>query len=374
MATFKYINNVKNHVLAGGKEFITYDFGIRETIDYPSHNGVDLQCGPRGDSDVLAIASGTVVYVNTSCTHNFAKGVDSKGYVNSCCNACGNYVKIQHENGYFTRYLHLKPGTVRVKVGQHVNAGDVLGHMGLTGQTSGIHLHFDVNNGSRYIDPLPYLQGTANFNALSLSSDIKRGYTVRVKAGALFTSGVRPASFVYQTEYLVQQVKNNAALVGVLSGEFIAVGWFDISDLYAISKAGDVNTSPENSRPVILCPDAVDYLTGKSIPGAGTIKMYYAVQDDENKKLFKIYDGLKYKYTVSRSKVVGYADNYAYMKTKIALNARRSPEISDVNIKTVLNEGEKVLVHKVHLESDGRVWDRVYVDGVWCFVVARHLA
>lgn len=380
MATFKFIPNVKNHVLSDGNEFITYDFGTREKVDYPSHNGVDLQCGRLGESDVIAIAAGTVVSVNTSCAHNYAKGVDSKGYVCSCCNACGNYVKIQHENGYYTRYLHLKPGSIKVKVGQTVKAGVVLGHMGLTGQTSGIHLHFDVNDGSRYVDPLPYLQGTASFKVQSLGSvNIKRGYTVRVKKGSLFTSGVKPASFVFTTEYLVQQIKGDAALVGVLSNEqFTAVGWFKLSCLDAVSKTsvcrpGGEPTSPTNSKAVILLPDAVDVKTGDKV-ALGTIRKYYAVKDSDNKAQYKIYDGDKYLFNVSSKKVVAYADNYAYMNTKINLPARTAPDVENSYVKLTLKSGERVFVHRVDLESDGRAWHRVYLNGSWYFVVARHLA
>lgn len=379
MATFKLISNVKNHVLLDGKEFITYDFGTREQKDYPSHNGVDLQCGRLGESDVVAVAAGTVVKINDTCTHNYAKGTDSKGYVYSCCNACGNYVKIQHENGYYTRYLHLKPGSIKVKVGQTVKAGDVLGHMGLTGQTTGIHLHFDVNDGSRYVDPLPYLQGTASFKAQSLGSvDIKRGYTVRVKKGSLFTSGVKPASFVFTTEYLVQQVKGDAALVGVLSNEqFTAVGWFKFSCLDAVSKTsvcrpGGEPTYPANSKAVILLPDAVDVKTGDKV-ALGTIRKYYAVKDSDNKAQYKIYDGDKYMFNVSSKKVVAYADNYAYMNAKISLPARTAPDVENSYVKLTLKSGERVFVHQVALESDGRVWHRVYLNGAWYFVVARHL-
>ena len=47
-------------------------------------------------------------------------------------------------NGVFAAYAHLKPGSVRVRVGQRVRAGQVLGQLGNSGETSGPHLHFQL--------------------------------------------------------------------------------------------------------------------------------------------------------------------------------------------------------------------------------------
>ena len=58
--------------------------------------------------------------------------------------ARANYVVVQHQNGYYTRYYHLQPNSLIVQVGDVVQAGDVLGNSGSTGYTTGPHLHFDV--------------------------------------------------------------------------------------------------------------------------------------------------------------------------------------------------------------------------------------
>ncbi len=56
----------------------------------------------------------------------------------------GNYVRIVHDDGTHSAYLHLKRGSVQVKAGQQVKVGTLLGQSGNTGRSTGPHLHFVV--------------------------------------------------------------------------------------------------------------------------------------------------------------------------------------------------------------------------------------
>src|SRR5439155_566704 len=56
----------------------------------------------------------------------------------------GNYVKIDHGKDEYSFYAHLQPGGVRVHVGDHVKAGDVIGKLGSSGNSTEPHLHFHV--------------------------------------------------------------------------------------------------------------------------------------------------------------------------------------------------------------------------------------
>lgn len=56
----------------------------------------------------------------------------------------GNYVRILHDDGTHSAYLHLKQGSIKVKAGQQIKAGALLGHSGNTGRSTGPHLHFVV--------------------------------------------------------------------------------------------------------------------------------------------------------------------------------------------------------------------------------------
>ena len=66
-------------------------------------------------------------------------------------NGNGNYVKIRHNNKYSTQYLHMKRRKVRV--GQYVNQGDVIGWVGMTGYTSGPHVCYRFWKNGRQVDP-----------------------------------------------------------------------------------------------------------------------------------------------------------------------------------------------------------------------------
>ena len=59
----------------------------------------------------------------------------------------GNHVVIDHGNGLYSFYAHLQKGSVKVKVGDKVQAGDELGLLGNTGNSSAPHMHFQIMNG-----------------------------------------------------------------------------------------------------------------------------------------------------------------------------------------------------------------------------------
>lgn len=113
------------------------------------HNGVDLVNTNSKGAHILgwevAHSDGVVVGYRNNCT-GFEKG------------SYGNYVKIKHNNGYYTLYAHMSYNTVKVKTGDKVKKGQVLGYMGNTGYSFGGHLHFEVRTPSDVrIDPTPYL-------------------------------------------------------------------------------------------------------------------------------------------------------------------------------------------------------------------------
>ncbi len=101
------------------------------------HKAIDI--ANSGGGPILAADSGTVVV---------AGWPDNWGY--------GNRVMIDHGNGSTTLYAHLS--VVQVSVGQRVNRGDVIGQMGSTGRSTGVHLHFEIRQGGVLLDPLNYLR------------------------------------------------------------------------------------------------------------------------------------------------------------------------------------------------------------------------
>ena len=66
---------------------------------------------------------------------------------------CGNGVQITHGQGWVTQYCHLKQGSVMVKTGQTVLAGDTLGHVGMSGRAAFPHVHLSVRKDGKVVDP-----------------------------------------------------------------------------------------------------------------------------------------------------------------------------------------------------------------------------
>lgn len=99
------------------------------------HRGVDFS-GPRG-SDILSVADGVVQYAGYS-------------------NGYGNVVEIDHGNGYMTRYAHNEENLV--SVGDRVKSGQVIAKMGSTGRSTGTHLHFEVWQDGKAVNPNQYLR------------------------------------------------------------------------------------------------------------------------------------------------------------------------------------------------------------------------
>jgi murein DD-endopeptidase MepM/ murein hydrolase activator NlpD len=84
----------------------------------------------------------------------------------------GNYVMIDHGKNEYSLYAHLKPGSVRVHVGDQVKAGDVIGKLGSSGNSTEPHLHFHVCDKP---DPLMCAGIPVNFSNITIQwADLPR--------------------------------------------------------------------------------------------------------------------------------------------------------------------------------------------------------
>jgi len=72
----------------------------------------------------------------------------------------GKFVVVTHQKGFKSKYAHM--GKVYVKVGQEITSENILGEVGLTGQTSGPHTHLEVTHNGKYIDPQTILPDIPN--------------------------------------------------------------------------------------------------------------------------------------------------------------------------------------------------------------------
>jgi len=173
-----------------GTEYVTSKFGPR---GYRYHYGTDLRVSV-GDT-VRAVFDGVV----RICKYN--RG----GY--------GYYVLIRHHNGLETLYGHLTGR--EMKVGQHVKAGEFIGHGGNTGRSTGPHLHFEVRYKGVPIDPQTIFDFDVNSlknNFLFVSPDLF--YYIKIQRQKVYHT-VRSGDTIYG---LAQKYHVRASQICRLSG------------------------------------------------------------------------------------------------------------------------------------------------------------
>ena len=114
------------------------------TPERPDHYGVDLGA-PRG-TEIHAAAGGIVIAMmcNAYAPDGSEYSCDRDG--SPAIAGCGWYVDIQHADNVITRYCHMSEQPA-VVVGQRVQAGEVIGISGSSGNSSGPHVHFEVHLG-----------------------------------------------------------------------------------------------------------------------------------------------------------------------------------------------------------------------------------
>jgi len=107
-------------------------------------------------AEVLAVADGVVAATRDSVPES-ALLVKKPARIEPEY-ASGNYIALDLGASHYAFYEHLKPGSIRVKTGDHVRRGSVIGLLGYTGESTGPHLHFHIsdNNSPLNAEGLPY--------------------------------------------------------------------------------------------------------------------------------------------------------------------------------------------------------------------------
>jgi murein DD-endopeptidase MepM/ murein hydrolase activator NlpD len=117
---------------------LTSGFGYRiHPIDgeWKEHDGIDISADVG--TPILSFASGEVEYIGESPAY-------------------GLYLQVKHDDGVSSFYAHCSQ--VCVKKGQKVAAGEEIAKVGITGNTTGAHLHFELKKDGKRVDPALYVE------------------------------------------------------------------------------------------------------------------------------------------------------------------------------------------------------------------------
>lgn len=196
---------------------ITSPFGYRGSVAGVEdatlkHESIDIgapQSGyPSGVINIVASADGVI---------SESLGVCSQGN-SKCGGGRGNYILIDHGNGVFTRYAHLH--SLTVQKGQRVKKGQVIGKMGNTGASNGVHLDFQFIVNGEKVNPLNYVstsQPRADFcGPHSSISGVTGSYT-----------GASNSEFIeFIAQYAVEDMHSSGILASVtIAQAALESGW-----------------------------------------------------------------------------------------------------------------------------------------------------
>lgn len=138
------------------------------------HNGTDSFGLGKGPWYIEAIADSKVLYAGASKLKNPDGSVGGFGY----------YVVLLHKihgEWYTSLYAHMVEGSLKVKAGQKIEAGTVLGKMGSTGMSTARHLHWEIRkgkkhiwdaNGKNYVEPIAFMKAALKVQAMMLTAPV----------------------------------------------------------------------------------------------------------------------------------------------------------------------------------------------------------
>ena len=127
------INGIKVSVLPVSG-MISSRYGESSSRRRSKHTGLDIACATG--TNIKVVSSGTVTFASYNGSY-------------------GNLVKVDHGNGVETWYAHCSK--IYAKVGQTVEAGDVIAAVGSTGNSTGPHLHFEIRIDGNTVNPQNYV-------------------------------------------------------------------------------------------------------------------------------------------------------------------------------------------------------------------------
>lgn len=256
---------------------------IQHYVDIDSSPGIrDYRCGARTDDKhdgidfrirsmaqrragvpAVAAADGSVINVRDGMPDI---SVRTAGKASVAGQECGNGVLLRHSNGVEAQYCHLGRGSIRVKAGDLVKVGTVLGNVGMSGHAEFPHLHFVVRERGRAIDPFAYGarpgQCSGGRSLWAASAGMARSYRAGEVINAGFATGQMTMGAVqaFGGDQSPRPTRASAALIAVVQ----AIG-LEAGDMQSLSLTGPDGAVLADNRAALLDRDKAQWImfTGK---------------------------------------------------------------------------------------------------------------
>lgn len=250
-----------------------HDYTCRSR-SYDGHDGTDIRlpslvAEASALGVVRAAAAGTVLRVRNDALD---VSVRETGLARVAGVECGNGLVIAHTDGYQTQYCHLAKGSVIVRPGAVVVAGQPIGRAGLSGASEFPHLHFTVRHDGRTVDPF-----APNFQACSLDArqldgslwDSTLHESLRYRAGTILNTGFADGAVTMtavETETTRQAGSDPDALVAWAR----AIGLEAGDTQHLVLRGTDAGVLAEANDAALVRPRAQSLLFGgRKRPSAG---------------------------------------------------------------------------------------------------------
>ena len=217
------------------------DYRCRQRT-YEGHDGIDIRlpdmAAQRRGVTVLAAAAGRVTRLRDGVAD---VSVKAPGAASVAGQECGNGVVVNHGGGWETQYCHLTQGSLQVKVGDQVHAGQAIARVGLSGNTEYPHLHLTVRHAGKAVDPFAPDASAAGCAATGdLWSPAARA-ALAYRAGTVLNTGFAGAPV---TMAMIEDdaVPRSGAEAGMLVAYVRAIGLEggDVQELALVGQGGEV--------------------------------------------------------------------------------------------------------------------------------------
>lgn len=163
------------------------------TLTYDGHDGTDIRlpsmAAQKAGVAVLAAADGTVLRVRDGVADISVANLSPQSVEKT---ECGNGVVIEHGGGWESQYCHMAKGSLAVRPGDVVKAGDRIGQVGLSGMTEFPHLHLTIRRDGKAVDPFAYGADEKSCGGGTSLWDESLRRTLVYEAGSVLNKGFAP--------------------------------------------------------------------------------------------------------------------------------------------------------------------------------------